>query len=540
MEGKPNIQELKEIIEQNYKTRFLTDYIKFPDGIKGCLIFSAEHCAIVRLDAFWRQDMPCVGAEILPYEKELAANKKCWLAENLMAFLIAGCDLLDFQSLSIYGRKKEIYCCQDFIDLFSEMVLLQNPDDSKITLDENEFISIIERFRKKAPKWIPCYSTGIKYPPIIIMIANLFKYIHYNIIDASCEFCDRRLVLCNGIHYENGYDKEPMWLTARSGWNIESTLPYNHKIFLSSYAVFVGYTFGNMDHPLFGGFPAYLYRMADRKHSIELIENLHVLDDDFVSKQRKEREEHIEKNGAPVLNPAERIELSFQFYHPITAIFEDYIKQAIQDLRYAMECSIEAIDEVLCEEGMYFALYQLSLFYHELAKHNLPKFLDFEQVEKILTFDTRFINYLQNKYISKTYDFNIITPEFIKYFEWDGEIRTLHAYLNQDKPHKRTTKKNAKIIQSFASSIQNVDADKFLTYLHKKIDGNGGKEVACILGAAIYKYHYLSRVPSETEFMAEFPNIKSTFKAIKHQLNLRNEQGTDSFTRAFMLIDIPL
>lgn len=181
-----------------------------------------------------------------------------------------------------------------------------------------------------------------------------------------------------------------------------------------------------------------------------------------------------------------------------------------------------------------------------------------EQQDQLQTFFRRYLEYL-----SKTYGANEEFMNRINMREY-GHIEPLQISLTThvqvtDKDGKDVTlerartdgwvvpetetpnkKKNAKIYHSFASSIQNVDAEKFLTYLHKKIDGNGGKEVACILGAAIYKYHYLSKVPSEKEFMAEFPKISSTFKAIKHQLNMRNEQGTDSFTRAFMLIDISL
>lgn len=251
--------------------------------------------------------------------------------------------------------------------------------------------------------------------------------------------------------------------------------------------------------------------------------------------------------------------IDFKFPFPYIDLIKKYLDESVDYIREAISKNPNYPPELSEGDNIYsYILWAEKTAFKVFVANQLYASFTREQQDQLQTFFRRYLEYL-----SKTYGANEDFMSRINMREY-GHIEPLQISLTThvqvtDKDGKDVTlerartdgwvvpetetpnkKKNAKIYHSFASSIQNVDAEKFLTYLHKKIDGNGGKEVACILGAAIYKYHYLSRVPSETEFMAEFPKISSTFKAIKHQLNMRNEQGTDSFTRAFMLIDISL
>lgn len=94
--------------------------------------------------------------------------------------------------------------------------------------------------------------------------------------------------------------------------------------------------------------------------------------------------------------------------------------------------------------------------------------------------------------------------------------------------------------KSFRSLIQNVDPDKLLPILHQLIDGKGGKDVGIIIGATLYKYHYLTRYPTEVEFTQEFTNITTQWRAIKNAFKEPHENGRDAFSIDIRSIELKI
>lgn len=252
-------------------------------------------------------------------------------------------------------------------------------------------------------------------------------------------------------------------------------------------------------------------------------------------------------------------DISFNSDFNYKKIFQTYLDKIVPNVLKYIQCDPTYPIELSEGNNIYsYILWAEKTAFQVFIANQLYASFTREQQNQLQTFFRRYLEYLSKNYGANEELMNRINmreyghieplqisfTSHIQVTDKDGNDVTLERARADGwvvpKTEIQNKKKNAKIIHSFASSIQNVDADKFLTYLHKKIDGNGGKEVACILGAAIYKYHYLSRVPSETEFMAEFPNISSTWKAIKHQLNKHLNDGKDSFTQDCMLVDITL
>ena len=60
----------------------------------------------------------------------------------------------------------------------------------------------------------------------------------------------------------------------------------------------------------------------------------------------------------------------------------------------------------------------------------------------------------------------------------------------------------------FAKLIIAEDVCHILNILHKRIDHRKGKDIGVVLAAATYKYHVLSRTPTEKEFREEFSDIQ--------------------------------
>lgn len=90
----------------------------------------------------------------------------------------------------------------------------------------------------------------------------------------------------------------------------------------------------------------------------------------------------------------------------------------------------------------------------------------------------------------------------------------------------------------FSTLIQNVDATRLLPVLHTMIDGKGGRDVALVLGAALWKYHYLTRIPTESQFMTEFPTVTTKWRAIKNQISAPLPNGQDAFSQSIRNIEI--
>lgn len=94
--------------------------------------------------------------------------------------------------------------------------------------------------------------------------------------------------------------------------------------------------------------------------------------------------------------------------------------------------------------------------------------------------------------------------------------------------------------KSFRNIIQNVDPDKLLSILHQHIDGKGGKDVGIVIGAALYKYHYLTRYPTEMEFSQEFTDITSGWRAIQNAFKEPAENKKDAFSADIMSIELKI
>ena len=57
------------------------------------------------------------------------------------------------------------------------------------------------------------------------------------------------------------------------------------------------------------------------------------------------------------------------------------------------------------------------------------------------------------------------------------------------------------------------DKDRVMARLHELLDGKGGKQVALILAAAMYKYHYIISMPTEKQYTSTF-RLTGSWKAI--------------------------
>lgn len=76
--------------------------------------------------------------------------------------------------------------------------------------------------------------------------------------------------------------------------------------------------------------------------------------------------------------------------------------------------------------------------------------------------------------------------------------------------------------QSFLDILQcpKVERQRVVSRLHELLDGKGGMQVALVLAAAKYKYHYLLAIPREKQYVAEF-NLKGTWRAVTSYLKSR-------------------
>lgn len=104
--------------------------------------------------------------------------------------------------------------------------------------------------------------------------------------------------------------------------------------------------------------------------------------------------------------------------------------------------------------------------------------------------------------------------------------------------HNKTRNINSQ--KTFRSIIQNIDPDKLLPILHQHIDGKGGKDVGIVMGATLYKYHYITRYPTEAEFTQEFTDITTKWRAIKNAFKEPHENGRDAFSIDIRSIELKI
>ncbi len=92
-------------------------------------------------------------------------------------------------------------------------------------------------------------------------------------------------------------------------------------------------------------------------------------------------------------------------------------------------------------------------------------------------------------------------------------LETPKVTMASDKP-----KNNRSICSSmeFEQLLQCEKREKgrVMKRLHELLDGKGGKEVAIVLAAAMYKYNYLLHIPTEKQYTAGF-ELTGTWKAVR-------------------------
>ena len=90
-------------------------------------------------------------------------------------------------------------------------------------------------------------------------------------------------------------------------------------------------------------------------------------------------------------------------------------------------------------------------------------------------------------------------------YSWKNKVQKVEA--PQSQPAKDT--------QSFDTLLQCPVKDKesVMARLHELLDGKGGKQVALILAAAMYKYHYIISMPTEKQYTSTF-RLTGSWKAV--------------------------
>ena len=76
-----------------------------------------------------------------------------------------------------------------------------------------------------------------------------------------------------------------------------------------------------------------------------------------------------------------------------------------------------------------------------------------------------------------------------------------------------TTPRFETLLQCSKEQVSNV-----LARLHELLDNKGGMQVALVLAAAKYKYHYLIAFPTEKQYTSEF-ELNGTWRALTSYLS---------------------
>lgn len=94
-----------------------------------------------------------------------------------------------------------------------------------------------------------------------------------------------------------------------------------------------------------------------------------------------------------------------------------------------------------------------------------------------------------------------------------------------------TTPRFDTLLQCSKNEISNI-----LTRLHELLDGKGGMQVALVLAAAKYKYHYLIAFPTERQYTSEF-DLNGTWRAVTSYISAHTK-STGEFTENIDHIEI--
>ena len=151
-------------------------------------------------------------------------------------------------------------------------------------------------------------------------------------------------------------------------------------------------------------------------------------------------------------------------------------------------------------------LYVTDINFQDDKKYVVEKMLEIE-MEQTKVFKESLVWNILNEYQQK------MIQDYHQYF-----IRFLQKQLeklksSEPEPIADIDEELEPVVQrlngfGFETLIVSPNKDAVIQELHRRIDGGKGKDIGIVLAAATYKYHVLSRTPSEKEFKKEFPNIQ--------------------------------
>lgn len=114
-------------------------------------------------------------------------------------------------------------------------------------------------------------------------------------------------------------------------------------------------------------------------------------------------------------------------------------------------------------------------------------------------------------------------------------VKVMHCKAEQ--PKTIIQMDNAKD-QSFSEILQcpKEERQRVISRLHELLDGKGGMQVALVLAAAKYKYHYLIAFPTERQYTSEF-DLNGTWRAVTSYISAHTK-STGEFTENIDHIEI--
>jgi hypothetical protein len=259
-----------------------------------------------------------------------------------------------------------------------------------------------------------------------------------------------------------------------------------------------------------------LYRMIERKkncqYDVDHIEKFRgfipaLLNAIFADMTHRDvfRADFFDKNEVELIgNPSVFLtilakDIPYSLYTPAQVIVDIYYPQSIVSLSkclYVTDINFQDDKKYVVEKMLEIELGQTEAFKESLVWNILNEY----QQKMIQDYHQYFIQFLQKQLEI----LNNSEPEPITDIDEQEESRT---------------KIQGHYVLGFESLIVPPDKNTILQELHRRIDGRKGKDIGVVLAAATYKYHVLSRTPSEKEFNSEFPNIqKCSWKSISEWL----------------------
>ena len=179
-------------------------------------------------------------------------------------------------------------------------------------------------------------------------------------------------------------------------------------------------------------------------------------------------------------------DIPYSLYTPAQAIVDIYYPQSIVSLSrylYVTDINFQDDKKYVVEKMLEIEMEQTKVFKESLVWNILNEY----QQKMIQDYHQYFIRFLQ-KQLEKL---KSSEPEPIA--DIDEELEPMVQRHNGF---------------GFETLIVSPNKDAVIQELHRRIDGGKGKDIGIVLAAATYKYHVLSRTPSEKEFKKEFPNIQ--------------------------------